>query len=168
MINQLTYEKLDVKTITSGMIVHGVNCQGVMASGIAKDIRDQWSGVFKPYKEACDAFQHNRADLLGNVVYYRVNSDLVIANMFTQETYGRVPGIVYADPVAIMNGLMKVVLKAEQDKLQVYCPKIGCGLGGLTWDNDEHTENCVVRVFEFVMCNPYYNKESYPIIIIDK
>lgn len=131
----LNYVKLDVKDITKGLIVQGVNCQGVMNSGIAKDIRTKYPGVFKQYKNACDAFVNNKEDLLGMVVYYKVSSDLVIANLFSQLTYGRIPGTIYADSKAIYKGMVKVLDHAHYEKLELFSPKIGCGLGGLNWEN---------------------------------
>ena len=34
---------------TKGVIIHGCNCQGVMSSGIALQIRNKWPGVFETY-----------------------------------------------------------------------------------------------------------------------
>ena len=36
------------------IICHQVNCQGVMGSGIAKQVREKYPNVYNSYKKACD------------------------------------------------------------------------------------------------------------------
>ena len=51
------------------IIIQQVNCQGVMNSGIARQIRNKYPGVFDSYKKICDEYKHNTSELLGKVCY---------------------------------------------------------------------------------------------------
>ena len=37
-------------------ICHQVNCQGVMGSGIARQIRERWPEVYKDYYDHCNGW----------------------------------------------------------------------------------------------------------------
>ena len=41
----------DITTERHGLIIHGVNCQGVMGSGVALAIRNKWPVVYDEYKK---------------------------------------------------------------------------------------------------------------------
>lgn len=139
MLN-IRYVKKDLITVTHGVIGHGVNCQGVMGSGVAKALRDKWPTIFPPYKAHCLEYKlTGRSNcLLGQVDFVHVGSDktpLFVANMFTQEYYGK-DGKRYAEPGAIQAALGLVGAFGWKWLTPVYLPRIGCGLGGLSWDND--------------------------------
>ena len=82
-----------VKTISGNLldskedyICHQVNCQGVMGSGVAKAIRDEWPEVFTEYRSYIDMCFGTP---LGSVCYAPINnSNQVVANMFAQSSYG--------------------------------------------------------------------------------
>lgn len=63
------------------------------------------------------------------------SSKLYVANCYTQEFYGN-DGKRYADLDAVCESLQAVFEYADSHQLDVYLPKIGTGLGGLSW-NDE-------------------------------
>ena len=118
--------------------MHGCNCHGVMGSGIAKAIRDKWPQVFIPYATECNMYPFDQRDqLLGKIKFVDITPELIIANAFTQVKYGYDKGR-YADPVAIKKALFQVVdiIRLFYPDLPLYMPKIGCGLGGLSWDID--------------------------------
>jgi O-acetyl-ADP-ribose deacetylase (regulator of RNase III) len=138
----ITYDKLDLRTVTAGIVVHGVNCQGKMGSGVALAIRQKWPSVYKAYKTYWEKNQNNRAGMLGFVLYVDTGAglnltglQLYIANIFTQLYYGN-DGAKYANPEAIEQGLSTVASLANQRSLPIYMPKIGCGLGGLDWETE--------------------------------
>ena len=121
----------DITQQTEGLIAHGVNCQGVMGSGVALAIRQQWPKVFASFlKRQCGQ------DMLGFTDLIWINEpQLMVANCYTQEHFGR-ENKRYASPLAILKSLRMVFMAARVYKLVVKMPKIGCGLGGLDWDQD--------------------------------
>lgn len=138
----MSYEIInkDLTTVERGIIVHGCNCQGVMGSGVAKALRSKWPQIFTSYKRMCDNCV-SRNNLLGGVSMVQINSELHIANAFTQLYYGK-DGRKYADPEAIVTALSSVNGFAAgwastfDVMMDIYLPKIGCGLGGLDWDTE--------------------------------
>jgi O-acetyl-ADP-ribose deacetylase (regulator of RNase III) len=127
----MEYIKKDVTTVTRGVIAHGVNCKGVMGSGVAKAIRDKWPLVYDEYRK----WQPD-AKLLGQCQFVPVNQNIWVANCFTQNAYGRNPNVKYASPHAIANALQRAMQFACENESPFYMPPIGCGLGGLSWNLD--------------------------------
>lgn len=127
--------KQDITEITDGIICHGVNCQGVMGSGVALAIKTKWPAIYESFKE-----QGKGPHLLGTAHIITINEDLYIANCYTQEYFGN-DGRVYASLKAIESALKPVFLWASTLGLTIHSPMIGCGLGGLEW-------NDVAEIFE--------------------
>lgn len=122
------------------VIAHGVNCQGKMASGVAKQIRAEYPKVYLEYMEL-----YNISKIIGNVgllgasqlIKVRGENNYV-ANLFTQIYYGK-DGSRYADQYAIycaLKSLADTLLSNENLPREIVIPKIGCGLGGLNWEID--------------------------------
>ena len=72
---------LDAQTTVIG---HQVNCQGVMGSGVAKQIRDKWPLIFSNYQVKCQS----PISPLGDVLIVKVSDNQYIANIFGQYNYG--------------------------------------------------------------------------------
>ncbi len=109
-------------------IVHGCNAQGVMGSGVAKIVKEQYFDAYKFYAE-----QYDEAGLkLGDVQFVPANGK-VIVNAITQENFGRT-GAKFVDYNAVANCMKTInkVLKLSGET-QVAMPQIGAGLGGGDW-----------------------------------
>jgi O-acetyl-ADP-ribose deacetylase (regulator of RNase III) len=126
----------DLCNAKTDIIVHQVNCRGVMGSGVAKAIREKWPFVYEKYKEVCDSI--NPYKLLGKV--YKVALDSkdqqpkYIMNLFGQLNYGRAK-LQYTNTEALKKGLTAVYAYALNNNLSVAMPyKIGCGFGGADWN----------------------------------
>ena len=105
-----------------GIILHQVNCRGVMGAGIAKQIRSLYPQHYIDYL--------NSPQQLGNIVITRVSPTLTIVGLFAQDGYGRYKQ--YTDYNALAQCLNKV---AQLNVQPIYAPyKIGCGLGGGDWN----------------------------------
>jgi O-acetyl-ADP-ribose deacetylase (regulator of RNase III) len=136
----IIYVKRDISTISKGVVAHGVNCQGVMGSGVAASLRSAYPQIFTTYKKICDDYENNpNWMMLGLVDIVEVSGEfedeLLIVNCFTQERYGR-DGKVYADAKAVFKSLDQAIELADGLALPFFMPKIGCGLGGLSWEHD--------------------------------
>ena len=126
-------ENSNICDVTEGVILQGVNCQGVMGSGVAKQLRDKYPDIFTNYKKLCDtASQENRAVFLGYVDFFYVeNTAVTIANCFTQLHYGK-DGKKYASYDALYNCLEYVASHNRTEQEVIHIPYlIGAGLGGL-------------------------------------
>lgn len=124
----------NLATVDRGVLIHGCNAQGAMNSGVAKAVRSTWPGAFEKYVAFVKEYGVGR-HLLGQVAWYHHSAELHIANAITQEYYGK-DGRKYADPRAIQLALRQVYAFASSAKLPIYMPPIGCGLGGLNWEQD--------------------------------
>ena len=124
----IEYLNRDLTSFRYGLIAHGTNCMGKMGRGVAAGIRKQWP-------EAYDRYLTITPDkkLLGTVQFVEIRpTTLTIANCFTQVFYG--VGGRFADPKAIDSCVQELFKYAYFGHLPLYMPKIGCGLGGLKWD----------------------------------
>lgn len=125
--------------VRSGVIAHGVNCQGVMASGFAK-------AVTKHYPEAKEAYLDKAAKQgwkLGDIQEVYTGNGYVV-NMATQDRYGR-DALQYCDYEAI-ELCFKRLHKFMNDHclVKLSIPRIGAGLGGGDWSV---IESIIVKEF---------------------
>lgn len=137
-----------------GVIGHGVNCQGVMGSGVAKQVRAAYPEVFTLY---CKFLQEHITPYTGTTQLIHINPRLFVANMFTQIYYGS-DGQKYAQESMIANAMKSLVTQMREVEWEwesdyhIHLPEIGCGLGGLQWDVvaniiDEHSADVPVTIY---------------------
>ena len=135
----LKYKKnSDITLVTKGVIVHGVNCLGIMGAGVAARIRERWPVVF-------DTYSRNKRlgeKMLGSAHAIRVDDELWVVNCYTQKTVGKRGTGRYADPAAIRRSLEFAFCHATAMNLVLHASKIGCDFGGLDWATD------VLPIFE--------------------
>jgi O-acetyl-ADP-ribose deacetylase (regulator of RNase III) len=117
--------------VTSGVIVHGCNAQGVMGSGVAKAIRDSYPGAYYTYVQ----MHMQRGLKLGQVVYHVPFLRLFIANAITQEMFGGSQR--HADYFAIRKAFRHIGRLVEgfprDGNFEVHFPLIGAGLANGDW-----------------------------------
>lgn len=137
----------DILASDAKIIIHQVNCKGVMGSGVAKQIREKYPIVFTRYKswcddESCNPKHFNMSPLLGQIqiVYVEdkevgdvLSDDRIIINLFSQDGYGH-DGKCYTDYASMRKGLQSVAGQFnKEDKIGIpYL--IGCCRGGGDWD----------------------------------
>ena len=119
-------------------IVHQVNCQGVMGSGLAKKIKEVYPRVYKEYKEALN----NGTVSLGSAqIVFVVDTKkkiMHVVNLFAQDKYGRDKQ--YTDYEALKTSLINLKdnirdLAYLPDRVIIRIPyMMGCGLGGGDWN----------------------------------
>ena len=148
----MEYEKKDITSVQApGIIAHGVNCQNAMGSGVARALYTKWPVVKSEYHK----FPNK---VLGEVQFVHIESDLIVANCFTQKYYGRDFGKRYADPRAVRECLEEVARYAleELELNEIHLPRIGCGLGGLDWEEDVVPSLVEIEyelTLDFVVCD---------------
>ena len=147
MINIYNGSILNAKT---DFIMHQVNCQSVMGSGVAKVLRDFDEGIFTHYKAVSEHRKLHNIPLLGDNDYYWImnhNNQQCIVSMFAQDKYGY-DGNQYTDYEAFRTCLRQFKaswsawvedIDKNNNKIlrrtSVALPyNIGCGRGGGDWE----------------------------------
>jgi len=120
----------DVFTNTHGVIMHGCNTRGYMGAGVAALVRNKFPKAYQSYRDLCDSCFSRQELLLGRVQFIRVSDTLIIANAFTQVDPGPC-----AEASAIKQALTSVMCFASGKSFDVHSVQIGCGIGGLEWDD---------------------------------
>lgn len=129
---KIIYKKGNLINASEDAIAHGCNIQGVMGSGVAKDIKENFPYAYEMYKLLCDEKEAYLGEIQPILASHR-NIFKVVINCFTQEFYGR-DNTKYVDYDAIrscMREINKLIKNIE--KKSVAMPKIGAGLGGGDW-----------------------------------
>lgn len=123
------------------LLVHGCNCHCNFGAGFAKDVK-------RLYPEAFAADKATKPGLWSKLgtfsktepiphVYYP-DQKITICNAYTQFNPG--PFATYAQVIDALTAIDK----AFPPYLSIAMPRIGCGLGGLTW---KHIKPIVEGVF---------------------
>lgn len=110
-------------------IVHGCNAQGVMGSGVAKIVRDDYFDAYKFYVE-----KYNETGLeLGDVQFVPANGKIIV-NAITQNLYGK-DGRRFVNYEAVANCMYTINRELQvKGVTHVAMPQIGAGLGGGNWE----------------------------------
>lgn len=135
---KIIYKQGDLLKCPESVIVHGCNAQGVMGSGVALQIKEQFPLAYDVYMMA-----HEAGELkLGQCSFAEQNGKMII-NAVTQEFYGRVEGVRYVDYEAVRKAMYdinwwagemaKIVPHPEDTYLAIAMPKIGAGLANGDW-----------------------------------
>lgn len=128
----IEYRKGDLFAEEHPLIAHGVNCQGVMASGVAKIVKEKYPKAYGSYIEACE--QRDQHDNLGRIRFC-MDGKVQIAHCFTQLYFGRDEGIRYVSYDAVDDCTYKLNKFMTNWKIPyVAMPKIGAGLGNGKWE----------------------------------
>lgn len=120
-------------------IAHGVNCQNVMGSGVAKALFTKWWEVKARYHGAA-----KRARL--GLVQRVDRPTMTIFNCYTQDQYGY-DGKRYVNYAAIVECFFDLKNQFETIPMSeriLAIPKIGCGLAGGDWKIVEQLINDTV------------------------
>ena len=131
--------KCDIFESGADIICHQVNCQGVMGSGVAKQVREKFSTVYEAYKSWCS--EYTPKHLLGRAQPVNTNNNTIIVNIFAQENFGY-DGKCYTDYNALRNGLKTVCLNFK-NKIIALPYLMACHRGGGDW-------NIVYKIIEEV------------------
>ncbi len=111
------------------IIAHGCNAQGVMGSGVAKQIKLRHPIAYQLYHKYCKV----NKNIVGKILFCHSNLK-IIANCITQNYYGR-DGKRYVDYIAVRECMRKLRTYCfAAGRYEVAMPKIGAGLGMGDWE----------------------------------
>lgn len=145
----------DIFESDADIIAHQVNCQGVMGSGVAKQVREKFPYVYEYYKSACS---EPHANLLGECMMVPTDPLLCeqwIANLFGQDKFGY-DGKCYTDYGKLREALRSLNRFAKGGKpTSVAIPYLmGCHRGGGDWEIvskmiEEELTDCDVTLYRY-------------------
>ena len=111
-------------------IIHGCNAQGVMGSGVAAIIRQQFPQAYYGYR---DLWSVGTQSTVGDIQFFPAH-DKVIINAITQEFYGGA-GLRWCSYDGIAEALSQIDTELEKQGItEVAMPMIGAGLAGGDWN----------------------------------
>lgn len=129
--NQLSieYKRGNIFSSTAPYKVNPVNLRGVMGGGLAKVFRDLSPSMYKKYRESCLRGDFKIGDI--QVLDMSQGSGTLYAvNFPTKDHYNNPSELSY-----IEKGLQTFVQEYEEIGItHIAFPKLGCGLGGLSWE----------------------------------
>lgn len=123
-------------------IVHICNDVGLWGAGFVKAISRKWNQPEKIYRLFAER-NPERYMTLGNTQYVSVGADITVVNLIGQHGVRSASNPMPVDYAAVRKGLNTVRLHATFSKsllkapVSVHMPRIGCGLGGGSWDKME-------------------------------
>lgn len=152
----IDYRKGDLMAVTSGIIAHGCNAQGVMGSGVAALVKAKYPGAFEQYVADLEMLSKDEAyagmSPLGYVSFWSLTDlndalledGLLIANCITQNLFGR-DGSKFVSYDAIYTCFSTLERIAIATGMTINIPRIGAGLGGGDWNAIEAIINSVCK-----------------------
>lgn len=125
----------DLFTTKADVICHQVNCQGVMGSGVAKQVKKRYPEVYNEYKELCDNYKQCEDEWLlpGNVQTVIADDGKVIANLFCQLDYGY-DGRRYTNYEAVYEAFEGLNIMCLPEDSLAFPYHFACDRGGANWD----------------------------------
>lgn len=107
-------------------IGHGVNVYGVMGAGIAVGFKNDYPDMFEYYAAAC----REKTLTPGRVLFWRDPVKPSVYNIASQDAPGANAQFDWLE-----DGLTRALTHAKaQGFTRIGLPRIGCGIGGLTWE----------------------------------
>jgi O-acetyl-ADP-ribose deacetylase (regulator of RNase III) len=156
----LVHKKCDLFESGADILCHQVNCQGVMGSGVAEQVKERYPKVFEEYVDWCK--EQKPEELLGKVQHIVLKmpwednpngEPLGVLNIFGQLDYGY--GKQHTDYKALKHAFTIINTYCRE-----FCPyspvlafpyKFGCARGGGDWDTVYALmEECLTDVMVFI------------------
>lgn len=132
---EIVYKTGNLLDAQTDVIAHQVNCQGVMGSGVAKQIREKWANVYTAYKAEYDLFTDLNKSLLGNCQLVQVNDHQCVANLFGQDKYGY-DNKRYTSYDGIYDSLANLAFQMENNNMNsiAFPYRMSSDRGGADWN----------------------------------
>ena len=143
----IEFTKGDLFDDDAEALVNPVNCFGVMGKGLALEFKKRFPKNFKAYELYCEL----RYLSSGGIFTYEENDRLII-NAATKYHWN------YPSSIQAVNGCLRNIrLSIYLNEIKsIAIPALGCGLGGLDWDEVKplfedrlrDVEDCRITVYE--------------------
>ena len=116
-------------------LINPVNCVGVMGAGLALQVRKRYPGVFRAYEHSCKAGVVQMGTVLvvrsGDGMFQNRGLPRFVINLPTKYHWRDKSTL-----QGVVDGLLALVLEVERRKIKsIAVPALGCGLGGLPWED---------------------------------
>lgn len=133
-------------------IGHGINCKGVQGAGIALQFKNRFPGQYRTYRTLC-----LRGELIPGGVQIWNEGGYCGFNIASQDEPGADAKISW-----LREGLIEAAQIAKAaDIPTIAIPRIGCGIGGLTWPQVRDT---ILEVEHNVVDN--YNGFEFTVVTL--
>lgn len=153
----IKYTKGNMFESGADCLVNTVNCEGFMGKGVAYQFKMRFPGNFKSYEKACK----NHALSVGTIHYY-VEDGITIVNFPTKDKWRADSRIEYIKKG--LDAFVKVLPELKVKKIAI--PPLGCGNGGLLWDDVKMVIEDKLQDFsteyEFIIYEPSRNYQAKP------
>lgn len=128
----IEYKNGDMFEEPTEAIVNTVNCVGVMGKGVALEFKRRWPENFKAYKRLCDdkKLSPGHVFVFDNSSFLEPSKHRFLINFPTKDHWRSRSKIEY-----VRDGLVDLIEKVrEMDIKSIAIPPLGCGNGGLDWN----------------------------------
>lgn len=123
----IIYTRTNIFESNAQVLVNTVNTVGVMGKGLAKEFKRLYPDMFKSYQKYCE----NKQLTIGKLQIFKTSNKWVL-NFPTKENWRNPSKLGYIEA-----GLKKFVSQYQiQGIKSISFPMLGCGNGGLDWENE--------------------------------
>jgi O-acetyl-ADP-ribose deacetylase (regulator of RNase III) len=130
---KIEYRKGNMFDTDIKVLAHGCNSHGVMGSGVARIVRDDYPEAYNMYVDVVKGAAYEDIDLMGTVIPVETKGKVII-NAITQHDYGR-DGRRYVSYDAVSDAMININdWCVKYGETHVAMPQIGAGLGGGDWN----------------------------------
>ena len=145
------------------IIVHGVNCQGVMGAGFALTIKNKFPKAYEDYQKISKRSEEEPKELLGEICVSNASPERKVSDLqtyvihaFIQERYGRNLEVRYVSYDAVDKAMKHIKMWYDGHELTttIGMPKIGSGLGGGDWNVIEAIINHRLKNISVLVYDP--------------
>lgn len=137
----------DMFTTDARYLAHGVNCKGLMGSGIAVQFRKRFPEMHAGYVERCRDGRLTPGDFWVGAGMLNGRTVLPV-NLASQDEPGA-----NAHYHLLFSALQNFAAAASHpERLRMYggivaIPEIGCGIGGLEWHRVKYILECIEKMY---------------------